>query len=77
MQGCLASRHCLSFTVWGFDDAQLDDIPDLGSGPGREALAAIHDANYRPKPGLPGPAVRAGLGRSLPVLPRVTQRPER
>ena len=50
MQGCLASRQCLSFTVWGFDDKHnWTSTWDFGSGTGAEALAAIYDNTYQPK----------------------------
>ena len=50
LQGCLASPHCLSFTVWGFDDKHnWTSTWDFGSGVGAEAQAAIYDDNYQPK----------------------------
>lgn len=78
MQGCLAARRCLSFTVWGFDDRHTWTASwDFGSGPGGEALAAIHDAEYRPKPAYD--ALRAAMAYAAPPLvhPRIPQRPSR
>lgn len=78
MQGCLASRQCISYTVWGFDDGRSwTNTWDFGAGPGREALATIRTADYRPKPAYR--ALQSALAWAAPpvVLPRVTQRPER
>jgi endo-1,4-beta-xylanase len=78
MQGCLASRHCLSYTVWGFDDAHSwTNTWDFGSGVGKEAMAAILDEDYQPKPAFR--ALQADLAFSGPpmVLPRIPQRPTR
>lgn len=46
MQGCLASRHCLSFTVWGFTDKH-SWIPDFYKG--KQGLATLYDEQYQPK----------------------------
>ncbi|WP_088288331.1 endo-1,4-beta-xylanase [Kineosporia sp. A_224] len=78
LQGCLASRQCISYTVWGFDDGRSwTNTWDFGSGPGREALATIRDASYQPK--LAYRALQAELAWAGPplVLPRVTQPPGR
>ncbi len=78
MQGCLASRHCLSYTVWGFDDGHSwTNTWDFGSGTGREAMAAIYDADYQPK--LAYRALQADLAWAGPpmVQPRIPQRPAR
>jgi len=78
MQGCLAAPHCLSFTVWGFDDKNnWTTTTDLGSGPGGEALAAIYDANYQPKRALN--ALKADLAYTGEpyVRDRIPQHPSR
>jgi endo-1,4-beta-xylanase len=78
MQGCLAARHCLSFTVWGFDDGHNWTLyTDLGSGIGGEAIAGIYDAQYQPKRAFN--ALKADLAFSGPpyVLSRIPQRPTR
>ncbi len=78
MQGCLASRHCLSYTVWGFDDAHSwTNTWDFGSGVGGEAMATIMDERYQPKPAFR--ALQADLAWSGPPLvqPRIPQRPVR
>jgi endo-1,4-beta-xylanase len=50
MEACLASRHCLSYTVWGIGDHNSwVNYTDLGAGKGSEGLALIHDENYQPK----------------------------
>ena len=75
MQGCLASRHCISYTVWGFDDNHSwTNTWDFGSGPGAEALATIYDTSYQPKPAYR--ALQAALAWS-DARPRITQRPHR
>lgn len=76
MQGCLASRHCLSYTVWGFDDGHSwTNTWDFGSGPGGEAMATLYTADYQPK--LAYRAIQADLAYSgAPrVLSRIPQRP--
>lgn len=75
MRGCLASRHCISYTVWGFDDAHSwTNTWDFGSGVGREAMAAIYDEQYHPK--LAYRALQSDLA-STDAPRRVTQRPHR
>lgn len=75
MQGCLASRHCISYTVWGFDDGHSwTNTWDFGSGVGREAMAAVYDEQYRPK--LAYRALQSDLA-STDAPRRVTQRPHR
>lgn len=75
MQGCLASRHCISYTVWGFDDGHSwTNTWDFGSGVGREAMAAIYDEEYRPK--LAYRALQADLAWT-DARPRIPQRPRR
>jgi len=76
MQGCLASRHCLSYTVWGFDDKHnWTSTWDFGSGKGAEALAAIYDENYNPKRAVN--TLKADLAYSGPPLvqDRIPQHP--
>lgn len=46
MQACLAVRHCISFTVWGFTDAH-SWVPGVFAG---EGAACLYDENLRPKP---------------------------
>ena len=78
LQGCLASRHCLSFTVWGFDDKNSwTATTDLGSGPGGEALAAIYDATYKPKRALNTLKADLAYTGAPYVLDRIPQRPRR
>jgi endo-1,4-beta-xylanase len=43
---CLAVRNCISFTVWGFGDAN-SWIPGFFTG---EGFATIYDVNLNPKP---------------------------
>ena len=76
LQGCLSSRKCLSYTVWGFDDGHSwTNTWDFGAGPGAEAMAAIYDENYQPK--LAFRALQADLAWAGPprVLKRIPQRP--
>lgn len=76
MQGCLASRHCLSFTVWGFDDKHnWTSTWDFGSGKGAEALAAIYAADYRPKRAVNTLKADLAFGGPPLVLDRIPQRP--
>ncbi|RKN51204.1 endo-1,4-beta-xylanase [Micromonospora endolithica] len=75
MRACLSSPHCLSFTLWGFDDKHswvpgwFDDPP--------EGLATVYDENYQPK--LAYHELKADLIYSGPpfVLPRVPHHPRR
>jgi len=46
LQGCLLTRRCISFTVWGFSD-KYQWVPGVFSGQGS---AAIYDENFAPKP---------------------------
>ncbi|MET8834185.1 endo-1,4-beta-xylanase [Micromonospora sp. NPDC004540] len=75
LQACLAERHCLSFTVWGFTDKH-SWVPGWFSDP-PEGLATIYDENYQPKRAYQ--LMKADLVYSGPpyVLPRVPQRPRR
>ncbi|SEO24832.1 endo-1,4-beta-xylanase [Actinacidiphila rubida] len=45
LQGCLLTRHCTDFTVWGFTD-KYSWVPGVFTGEGQ---ANIFDENYRPK----------------------------
>jgi endo-1,4-beta-xylanase len=79
MQGCLASRHCLSYTVWGFTDKH-SWVPTWFTNPDgtpAEGLATLYDENYQPKKAYH--TIKADLAFSGPpyVLPRVTQKPRR
>ncbi|WP_433317795.1 endo-1,4-beta-xylanase [Micromonospora chersina] len=75
LQACLAERHCLSFTVWGFTDRH-SWVPGWFSDP-PEGLATIYDENYQPKRAYQ--EMKADLIYSGPpyVLPRVPQKPRR
>ncbi|MFJ6215842.1 endo-1,4-beta-xylanase [Streptomyces sp. NPDC092296] len=46
LQGCLLTRHCTDFTVWGFTD-KYSWVPSTFAG---EGAANIMDENYRTKP---------------------------
>jgi endo-1,4-beta-xylanase len=73
LQGCLASRHCLSFTVWGFTDKH-SWVPGWFKNP-PEGLATLYDTNYQPKRAYN--VVRFDLALAGPplVLPRIPQQP--
>ncbi|GIF71674.1 endo-1,4-beta-xylanase [Asanoa siamensis] len=75
LQACLADRHCLSYTVWGFTDRH-SWVPGWFSDP-PEGLATIMDENYQPKRAYN--LMKADLIHSGPpyVLPRVPQKPRR
>jgi endo-1,4-beta-xylanase len=45
LQGCLLTKHCTDFTVWGFTD-KYSWVPGTFSGEGQ---ANIYDENYQPK----------------------------
>jgi endo-1,4-beta-xylanase len=76
LQGCLSSRHCLSFTVWGFDDGHSwTNNWDFGSGKGNEAMAAIYDANYQPKPAYRALQSDLAWAGAPLVLSRIPQNP--
>jgi endo-1,4-beta-xylanase len=46
MESCLLTRHCISYTVWGFTD-KYQWVPGVFEGQG---AAALFDENYAPKP---------------------------
>ena len=46
LKACLAVRQCISFTVWGFGDAD-SWVPGFFTG---EGYATIYDVNLQPKP---------------------------
>jgi endo-1,4-beta-xylanase len=76
MRGCLASRKCLSFTFWGFDDKNhWTTVNDLGSGTGAEARAGIYDADYRPKRALAVLRADLALSGGPYVQGRLPQKP--
>lgn len=78
LQGCLASRKCLSYTVWGFDDAHnWTTYTDLGSGVGGEALAGIYDAKYVPKRAFNTLKADLAFSGEPYVQDRIPQRPMR
>jgi endo-1,4-beta-xylanase len=45
LKGCLAVRNCISFTIWGFDDAE-SWVPGVFAG---EGYADIYDVNLNQK----------------------------
>jgi endo-1,4-beta-xylanase len=45
LKGCLAVRNCISFTIWGFDDAE-SWVPGVFAG---EGYADIYDVNLNKK----------------------------
>lgn len=73
LQACLADRHCLSFTVWGFTDKH-SWVPGWF---GNEGLATIYDENYQPKRAYQ--QLKADLIYTGPpyVLPRIPQKARR
>ena len=75
MQACLSSRHCLSYTVWGFTDRH-SWVPGWFTDP-PEGMATLYDENYQPKKAYQ--AVKAALVYAGPphVLPRIAQKPHR
>ncbi|PWU56085.1 1,4-beta-xylanase [Micromonospora sp. S4605] len=75
LRACLADRHCLSFTVWGFTDKH-SWVPGWFSDP-PEGLATIYDENYQPKRAYQ--EMKADLIYAGPpyVLPRVPHQPRR
>src|SRR5260370_42602629 len=46
LKACLAVRSCISFTVWGFGDAD-SWVPGFFTG---EGYATLYDVNLQPKP---------------------------
>jgi endo-1,4-beta-xylanase len=46
LKACLAVKSCISFTVWGFDDAE-SWVPGVFTG---EGSADLYDVNLNPKP---------------------------
>ncbi|MFI6761598.1 endo-1,4-beta-xylanase [Micromonospora sp. NPDC050417] len=75
LQACLLSRHCLSFTVWGFTDRH-SWVPGWFANP-PEGLATLYDENYQPKRAYQ--TVKADLifAGAPHVLPRIPQKPRR
>ncbi|WP_424532724.1 endo-1,4-beta-xylanase [Sphaerisporangium viridialbum] len=75
LQACLANRHCLSYTVWGFTDRH-SWVPGWFSDP-PEGMATLYDESYQPKRAYN--AVKADLAYAGPpyVLPRIPQKPRR
>jgi endo-1,4-beta-xylanase len=55
LQSCLATTHCISFTVWGFTD-KYSWVPSTFEG---EGAANLLDENFQPKPAYA--AVRTDL----------------
>lgn len=76
LQGCLASRKCLSYTVWGFDDGHSwTNTWDFGSGPGGEAMATIYTADYQPKPAYRALQATLAFGGPPLIHTRIPQKP--
>jgi endo-1,4-beta-xylanase len=75
MQACLADRHCISFTVWGFTDKH-SWVPGWFNDP-PEGMANLYDENYQPKRAYNN--MKADLVYAGPpyVLPRIPQAPRR
>jgi len=75
LQACLANKHCLSYTVWGFADNH-SWVPGFFTNP-QEGMATLYDESYQPKRALN--VVKGDLLFSGPpfVLPRVPQSPRR
>ncbi|MFI0229423.1 endo-1,4-beta-xylanase [Streptomyces sp. NPDC017086] len=62
LDACLRTRHCVSFTVWGFTD-KYSWVPSTFPG---EGAANLYDEDYRPKPAYR--ALQAELtGRARPA----------
>jgi endo-1,4-beta-xylanase len=47
LKACLTVRQCISFTAWGFGDAN-SWIPSFTKG--KEGYATLYDVNLNPKP---------------------------
>ncbi|MFJ8579636.1 endo-1,4-beta-xylanase [Micromonospora sp. NPDC093277] len=75
LRACLAERHCLSFTLWGFTDRH-SWVPGWFSDP-PEGLATVYDENYQPKRAYQ--EMKADLIFAGPpyVLPRAVQSPRK
>jgi endo-1,4-beta-xylanase len=75
LQACLANQHCLSYTVWGFDDKH-SWVPGFFTNP-PEGLATLYTETYQPK--LAYRMVQSDLLFAGPpfVLPRIPQCPRR
>jgi endo-1,4-beta-xylanase len=77
LQGCLMSRKCLSFTVWGFSDRyQWTNDWEFG-GEGRTGLAAIYDRDYNPKHAYQAMRADLAIAGAPYVQPRIPQKPRR
>jgi len=75
MQACLADRHCLSYTVWGFTDKHSwVSYTDLGDGKGNEGMATLLDENYQPKKAYNTLKADLAFAGGPLVQPRVPQR---
>jgi endo-1,4-beta-xylanase len=75
LQACLSDQHCLSYTVWGFDDKH-SWVPGWFTNP-PEGLATLYDESYQPKKAYR--MVQSDLLFAGPpyVLPRIPQNPRR
>jgi endo-1,4-beta-xylanase len=62
LQSCLAVRACISFTVWGFADAE-SWVPGTFAG---EGDADIYDVNLNPKPQYTGLQITLSLAPGAP-----------
>jgi endo-1,4-beta-xylanase len=75
LQACLLNPHCLSYTVWGFDDTH-SWVPYTFKDP-LEGMANLYDEKYQPKKAyntVKGDLIFAGPPY---VLPRIPQTPRR
>ncbi|MBO3750419.1 endo-1,4-beta-xylanase [Streptosporangiaceae bacterium NEAU-GS5] len=75
LQACLLNPHCISYTVWGFDDKH-SWVPTWFTNP-PEGLATLYDESYQPKKAYR--MVQSDLLFAGPpfVLPRIPQTPRR
>jgi endo-1,4-beta-xylanase len=73
LQGCLASRHCLSYTVWSLTD-KYSWVPGAFAN---EDLASIYDKNYNPVHAYYQLKSDLAFAGAPLVLPRIPQCPKR
>lgn len=62
LQACMAVRQCISYTVWGFSDAD-SWVPGVFRG---EGAADIYDENLQPKPQYFALKQDLALGKGTP-----------
>ena len=79
LQACLAVRNCISFTAWGFGDAD-SWVPGFFTG---EGYATLYDVNLNPKAGVHDAAAGSQSGcprrtaQAFVVAPRAATRSSR